>query len=165
MRGREPGEVARALGQSPATLAIAWCLRNPNVSSVILGASRPAQLVQNLAALELAQRIGADDWARIEVRDPGPGFDPDIRHTATGYGLRMLDMLAARWGVDRDDQGTRVPLDVAVEIQIILPADALPAGEAAGAGPADAVRLANSATVTAADDPDDTDNTTDEERS
>lgn len=59
----------------------------------------------------LAARL-TDDWARIEVRDPGPGFDPDIRHHATGYGLRMLDMLAARWGVDRDDQGTRVWFEV-----------------------------------------------------
>lgn len=59
--------IARELGVAPSALAIAWCLRNPDVSSVILGASRPAQLVQNLAALELAQRIGADDWARIEA--------------------------------------------------------------------------------------------------
>ena len=59
----------------------------------------------------LAARL-TEDWARIEVRDGGPGCDPDIRHNATGYGLRMLDMLAARWGVDRDDQGTRVWFEV-----------------------------------------------------
>lgn len=53
-----------------------------------------------------------DEWARIEVRDSGPGFDPDIRHGAPGYGLRMLDMLASRWGVDRDDTGTRVWFEV-----------------------------------------------------
>ncbi|WP_171523462.1 aldo/keto reductase, partial [Acinetobacter baumannii] len=47
---RRFSEVARALGQAPATLAIAWCLRNPNVSSVILGASRVSQLLQNLQA-------------------------------------------------------------------------------------------------------------------
>lgn len=59
----------------------------------------------------LAARL-TEDWARVEVRDGGPGFDPDIRHNATGYGLRMLDMLAARWGVDRDEQGTRVWFEV-----------------------------------------------------
>ena len=59
----------------------------------------------------LAARL-TDDWARIEVRDSGPGFDPDVRHTAPGYGLRMLDMLSARWGVDRDEQGTRVWFEV-----------------------------------------------------
>ena len=45
-------ELLRALGQAPATLAIAWCLRNPNVSSVILGATTMPQLEENLAALD-----------------------------------------------------------------------------------------------------------------
>ena len=61
--------------------------------------------------LVLAARL-TDDWARVEVRDPGPGFDPDVRHRVSGYGLRMLDMLSARWGVDCDDQGTRVWFEV-----------------------------------------------------
>jgi two-component sensor histidine kinase len=59
----------------------------------------------------LAARL-TDDWARVEVRDPGEGFDPDIRQGAQGFGLRMLDMLAARWGVDHDDSGTRVWFEV-----------------------------------------------------
>ena len=54
----------------------------------------------------------APDFARIEVRDSGPGFDPDVRHRADGFGLRMLDALAARWGVDHDDRGTRVWFEV-----------------------------------------------------
>lgn len=58
---------ARELGHAPATLAIAWCLRNPHVSSVILGASRVEQLLQNLQALELHQQLGADEWARVEA--------------------------------------------------------------------------------------------------
>jgi anti-sigma regulatory factor (Ser/Thr protein kinase) len=52
------------------------------------------------------------DWVRIEVRDPGPGFDPGVRHETKGYGLRMLEMLAADWGVDRDDRGARVWFEV-----------------------------------------------------
>ena len=59
-------EVARTLDAEPAALAIAWCLRNPAVSSVILGASRVEQLRQNLSALALLERVGAEDWARIE---------------------------------------------------------------------------------------------------
>ena len=47
-------QVATQLGEKPAPLAIAWCLRNPHVSSVILGASGTGQLQENLAALELA---------------------------------------------------------------------------------------------------------------
>jgi two-component sensor histidine kinase len=59
----------------------------------------------------LAARL-TDHWARVEVRDGGPGFDPDIRHGSPGYGLRLLDMLASRWGVDRDESGTRVWFEV-----------------------------------------------------
>ena len=73
--GQDDGRVERArrftvlaaeMGLAPATLAIAWCLRNPNVSSVILGASRPEQLLQNLAALQLGQELGDDTWSRVE---------------------------------------------------------------------------------------------------
>jgi anti-sigma regulatory factor (Ser/Thr protein kinase) len=61
--------------------------------------------------LVLAARL-TEEWARVEVRDGGPGFDPDVRHGAPGFGLRMLDMLAARWGVDRDGHGTRVWFEI-----------------------------------------------------
>ncbi|WMJ67866.1 aldo/keto reductase [Stenotrophomonas sp. 24(2023)] len=59
-------EAARVLGQPPATLAIAWCLRNPNVSSVILGASRVAQLLQNLQALEVLAQLDEAAWHQVE---------------------------------------------------------------------------------------------------
>ena len=60
----------------------------------------------------LAARL-TPDFARVEVRDSGPGFDPDLRAEARGYGLRLTDMLASRWGVDRDpDAGTRVWFEV-----------------------------------------------------
>lgn len=59
----------------------------------------------------LAARL-TPDFARVEVRDNGPGFDPDVRHDASGFGLRMLDTLAARWGVDNDDRGTRVWFEI-----------------------------------------------------
>lgn len=64
-RARAFTAVARELGVEPAPLAIAWCLRNPRVSSVILGASRVEQLVQNLGALELSSRLGEDDWEQV----------------------------------------------------------------------------------------------------
>ena len=59
--------LAAELGAPPATLAIAWCLRNPHVSSVILGASRPEQLLQNLSALEWIDRLGEADWRRLDA--------------------------------------------------------------------------------------------------
>ncbi len=46
-------EVAQQLNTKPSQLAIAWCLKNPHVSSVILGASGKAQLQENLAALDV----------------------------------------------------------------------------------------------------------------
>ena len=59
----------------------------------------------------LAARL-APDFVRVEIRDGGPGFDPDVRHGADGFGLRMVDTLASRWGVDADRGGTRVWFEV-----------------------------------------------------
>jgi voltage-dependent potassium channel beta subunit len=50
-------EVARSLDMTCAQLAIAWCLKNKNVSSVILGATSTAQLEQNVKASELKQKL------------------------------------------------------------------------------------------------------------
>ncbi len=48
---------AKALGTSLPCLAIGWCLKNPNVSTVILGASRVEQLTENLGALDILERL------------------------------------------------------------------------------------------------------------
>jgi voltage-dependent potassium channel beta subunit len=58
--------VAGELGCTLAQLALAWCLKNPNVSSVITGASRVSQVEENLKAAEVAPRITGDVKARIE---------------------------------------------------------------------------------------------------
>ncbi|MBW8810598.1 MAG: aldo/keto reductase [Lysobacter sp.] len=60
------GAVARELGVEQAPLAIAWCLRNPHVSSVILGASRSEQLLQNLQALDVVEKVDEAGWQRVE---------------------------------------------------------------------------------------------------
>jgi voltage-dependent potassium channel beta subunit len=59
--------VADRLGVSLARLAIAWCLRNPNVSTVILGASSPAQLRENLQSLDVVPRLTDDVMEEIEA--------------------------------------------------------------------------------------------------
>ncbi|MBS0577096.1 MAG: aldo/keto reductase [Proteobacteria bacterium] len=66
-RARRFTALAAELGAPPAQLAIAWCLKNPHVSSVILGASRPEQLQENLGALALSSQLDAATWARLEV--------------------------------------------------------------------------------------------------
>jgi aryl-alcohol dehydrogenase-like predicted oxidoreductase len=58
--------LARELGASVAQLAIAWVNRNPRVSSVILGASKPAQLEENLKAIELTPKLTPALLARID---------------------------------------------------------------------------------------------------
>lgn len=59
--------LAATLSVSPAPLAIAWCLRNPHVSTVLLGASSTAQLAQNLTALALVDRFDAATWHLVEA--------------------------------------------------------------------------------------------------
>ena len=59
--------IAEELGVAPAPLAIAWCLSNPHVSTVLLGASRPQQLLQNLDALALSERFDDSVWRRLEA--------------------------------------------------------------------------------------------------
>lgn len=59
--------LAAECAATPAQLAIAWCLANPQVSSVILGASKSAQLADNLGALDLHRRLDEADIARIEA--------------------------------------------------------------------------------------------------
>ncbi len=63
--------LAQALDCSPAQLAIAWCLLNPHVSTVITGASRPEQVLENMKAAEVAKRIDAGFKARIEAAIAG----------------------------------------------------------------------------------------------
>jgi voltage-dependent potassium channel beta subunit len=58
--------IADELGVSLAQLAIAWCLVNPNVSTVMLGASRSEQLAQNLDAMNVLPRLQGDVLAAIE---------------------------------------------------------------------------------------------------
>jgi len=58
--------VADDLGCTMAQMALAWCLKNPNVSTVITGASRASQVHENLKALEVAPKLTAEVMERIE---------------------------------------------------------------------------------------------------
>lgn len=48
---------AQELGTSVASLSIAWCISNPNVTTAILGATKPQQLTENLQALEVLPKL------------------------------------------------------------------------------------------------------------
>jgi voltage-dependent potassium channel beta subunit len=60
------GRIAAELGCTVAQLAIAWCARNPHVSTVITGASRIEQLRSNLGALEVLPKLTQDVIERID---------------------------------------------------------------------------------------------------
>ncbi len=63
---RRLDEVARDLGLTTAQLAITWILRRKEVSSVITGATKPAQLQENLAAAEAVEKLNDGVLERIE---------------------------------------------------------------------------------------------------
>jgi voltage-dependent potassium channel beta subunit len=63
---RRLGPIAADLGCTLAQLSLAWCLKNPNVSTVITGASRPSQVTENLRALDFVGKLTPDVMARIE---------------------------------------------------------------------------------------------------
>jgi voltage-dependent potassium channel beta subunit len=58
--------VAEELGCSMAQLAIAWCLANPNVSTVITGASRVEQVHENMKAMEVSEKLTPEVLDRID---------------------------------------------------------------------------------------------------
>ena len=73
-------EVAGDLDASTAQLAIAWCLTNPNVSTVITGASKPSQVEENMKAINLVEKISPEVQDKIEaILDNKPGLPPDLR--------------------------------------------------------------------------------------
>ncbi|HUX39862.1 MAG TPA: aldo/keto reductase [Rectinemataceae bacterium] len=60
------GLIAQELGATTAQLAIAWAASNPRVSTVITGASKPEQLVENMKAMDILPKLDAKLKARIE---------------------------------------------------------------------------------------------------
>ena len=78
------------------------------VSEIVSNSVRHASLDET-DAIEVRVR-GSRSKLRVDVMDPGPGFDPErigpSEHEG-GWGLRLLDRLATRWGVERND-ATRV---------------------------------------------------------
>ncbi|MDA8265913.1 MAG: aldo/keto reductase [Actinomycetota bacterium] len=64
---RELKSIAAELDCTMAQLAIAWCARNPLVSTVITGASRPSQVVENMESLGVLSRLDDEIIVRIEA--------------------------------------------------------------------------------------------------
>ncbi len=72
--------IAKELGCTMAQLALAWCLTNPNVSTVITGASRPSQVEENMKAIEVVEKLTPDILTQIEdILDNKPPKPADFR--------------------------------------------------------------------------------------
>ena len=65
------GDIAAQLGCTTAQLALAWCARNPRVSTVITGASRVSQVEENLAAADVLALLSPEVVERIEATTAG----------------------------------------------------------------------------------------------
>jgi voltage-dependent potassium channel beta subunit len=63
---RDLSGIADELGTNMARLALAWCLKNPNVSTVITGASRVSQVEDNMKAMDVVEQLTDDVMAKIE---------------------------------------------------------------------------------------------------
>ena len=78
---------ARELNCSMTQLALAWCARNPHVSTVLLGATKPEQLDENLAAIPVARAMTQD---HLDAIDAITGTRPDPYGGFGGAGMREL---------------------------------------------------------------------------
>ncbi|CAG8494436.1 5640_t:CDS:2 [Racocetra persica] len=70
--------IADKIGMTSAQLAIAWCIKQPNVNTVITGASKPEQIEENIQAVKLACRLTPDVLKEIEDilnNKPSPQFN------------------------------------------------------------------------------------------
>jgi voltage-dependent potassium channel beta subunit len=74
------GPIADDLGCSLAQLALGWCLKNPHVSTVITGASKPQQVVENMKAFEVVEKLTPEVMVLIEnILQNKPPDEPDHR--------------------------------------------------------------------------------------
>ena len=63
---RQLGHIAKGLGTNLPRLALAWCLKNPNVSTVITGASRVEQVRDNMEAIEVVPKLTGEVMEKID---------------------------------------------------------------------------------------------------
>lgn len=60
------GNLAKELGTTLPALSIAWCVKNPNVTTAILGATKKEQLLENLKALEVVEKLTSEVMNRMD---------------------------------------------------------------------------------------------------
>ncbi|KAL7747502.1 hypothetical protein RI367_007094 [Sorochytrium milnesiophthora] len=101
--------IAKRLGGTPAQLALAWCVKNAHVSTVITGASKPEQIVENVKSLELVPKLTDEVMKEIDaILDNKPkaeptdvlrylaSFDPSLVQTSPARSLADAAMIDVR---------------------------------------------------------------------
>ena len=76
-------EIARNRGQTLAQMALAWCLRDPRVTTVLIGASRPEQIDENVAALK-SPEFSPEELAEIDKYATEAGINRWARSSKAG---------------------------------------------------------------------------------
>ena len=72
--------IADDLGVSMAQLALAWTLKNPNISTTITGSSKPEQIIENMKAIDVVSQLDDDVMEKIdEILDNKPAGPQDFR--------------------------------------------------------------------------------------
>ena len=94
-RSRKLQSIAAELDCSLAQLSLAWCAKNPHVSSVITGASRPEQVKDNLGALDVLPRLDDDVDEADQGRRP---LTPTRSASADAATRRTVDAEAVSAG-------------------------------------------------------------------
>jgi anti-sigma regulatory factor (Ser/Thr protein kinase) len=79
-------------------------------TELIANSVRHAQLAPEQRIVFAARFVS--DYIHVEIADPGQGFDPDTAMSGRGFGLRMVDKLASRWGAAPSAEGFRVWFEV-----------------------------------------------------
>lgn len=74
---KQLSELAAELEMSLPVMSLAWCLKNPNVSTVILGASKEHQLNENLKSLDAQEKLTSEIMEQIEVVLANKPIHPD----------------------------------------------------------------------------------------
>jgi len=73
-------DIADELGVSMAQLALAWTLKNPNISTTITGSSKPEQIIENMKAIDVVSQLDDDVMEKIEgILDNKPAAPEDFR--------------------------------------------------------------------------------------
>jgi len=81
---------ASKFGCTTAQLALAWCLKNPNVSTILLGATKPEQMEENLGCIAVAEKLNDENIIEINAI---LGNSPDDWNGYGGAGARQLKTL------------------------------------------------------------------------